>query len=104
MDLCGQHGMKKRFIYVHYAFIDGITKLQNKSCYFKLETQLVLFQNIGAAFTVKLFRPTLWRWRYYPVEFPEHKNISLDSLIELVGAKVQVLCHFAREILKSEKI
>ena len=67
MDICGQHGMKKRFIYVHYVFIDGITKLQNKSCYFKLETQLVLFQNIGAAFIVKLFRPTLWRWRYYPV-------------------------------------
>ena len=37
-------------------------------------------------------------------EFPGHKNISLDTLIELVGAKVQVLCHFAREILKSEKI
>ena len=69
VDICGQHGMKKRFIYVHYAFIDGITKLQNKSCYFKLETQLVLFQNIGAAFIVKLFRPTLWRWRYYPVLF-----------------------------------
>ena len=37
-------------------------------------------------------------------EFPGHKNISLDTLIELVGAKVQVVCHFAREILKSEKI
>ena len=37
-------------------------------------------------------------------EFPDHKNISLDTLIELVGAIVQVLHHFASEILKSEKI
>ena len=76
VDICGQHGMKKRFIYVHYAFIDGITKLQNKSCYFKLETQLVLFQNIGAAFIVKLFRPTLWRWRYYPVDMVPPLSMS----------------------------
>ena len=36
MDICGQYGMKKRFIYVHYVFIDGIAKLKNKSCYIKL--------------------------------------------------------------------
>ena len=37
-------------------------------------------------------------------EFPEHKNISLDSQIELIGVIVQNLCHFASEILKLEKI
>ena len=35
-------------------------------------------------------------------EFLDHKNISLDSLIELIGAIVQVLCHFACEVMISE--
>ena len=37
-------------------------------------------------------------------EFLDHNNIGTDTWIELLGAIVQVLCHFSSEILKLEKI
>ena len=49
-------------------------------------------------FNEKYYQNKLWN------EYPVHKNISLDTLIELVGAIGQVLCHFANEIFKSEKV
>ena len=35
-------------------------------------------------------------------EFPDHENMGIDTLFELVGAIVCVLCHIACLILKSQ--
>ena len=36
-------------------------------------------------------------------EFPDYENIDIDTLFELVGAIVCVLCHIDCQLLKSEK-
>ena len=48
-----------------------------------------------------------FEWEYdqnnFRNEFPDYENIGVDTLFELVGAIVCVLCHNACQILKSEK-
>ena len=43
--------------------------------------------------------------RYHFInEFLDHENTSIDTLFELIGAIVSVLCHYTCKILKSERI